>query len=164
MCYAVCFMLLCIINLFILELYMYILYLNCIIVCDDINIIIINPVLIRFFPRHRKWRNTPHPLRDRSYSFPPSRSSAAYSIFNPTFFTLSSTSLFHVIFGRPRFRCPFTSIIIAFFSILSSSLLITCLYHPYSIRLCHSIQRFLQTQHLRQLLRILSIHQFYSTH
>ena len=54
--------------------------------------------------------------------------SAASSIFHPTFFTLSSTCLFHVIFGRPRFRCPFTSIIIAF-SILSSFLLITCPYH-----------------------------------
>ena len=86
--------------------------------------IIINPVLIRFFPRQRRWPNTPHSLRDRSHSFPPSR-----SICNPIFFTLSSTCLFHVIFGRPRFRCPFTSIIIAFFSILSSSLLIKCPYH-----------------------------------
>ena len=50
--------------------------------------------------------------------------SAASSIFNPTFFTF-----FHVIFGCPRFRYPFNSIIIAFFSILLSSLLITCPYH-----------------------------------
>ena len=55
--------------------------------------------------------------------------SAASSVFKPTFFTLSSTCLLLVIFGRPRFRFPFTSIIFVFFSILSSSLLITCPYH-----------------------------------
>ena len=55
--------------------------------------------------------------------------SAASSVFNPTFFTLSSTCLLHVIFGHLRFRCPFTSSIIAFFSILSSYLLITCSCH-----------------------------------
>ena len=55
--------------------------------------------------------------------------SAASSIFNPTSFTHSSTCLLHVIFSRPRFRSPFTSIIFAFFSILLSSFLITCPYH-----------------------------------
>ena len=53
----------------------------------------------------------------------------ASSIFNPTFLTLSSTCLLHVSFGRPHFRSSFTSIIIAFFSIISSFLLITCPYH-----------------------------------
>ena len=77
-----------------------------------------------------------------------------------TFFTLSSTCLLHVIFGRPRFRFEFTSIIIAFISILSSSLLITCPYHLTLFAFCHFIQRFLRrpTQHLHQVLHFLSIH------
>ena len=83
------------------------------------------PVSIHFFPRHRSWPDTPHSFRNRSHTFLHLVRSAAFSIFNPTFFTPFSTCLLHVILGRPRFRCPFTSIIIAF-SILSSSLLITC--------------------------------------
>ena len=77
--------------------------------------------------------------------------SAASSISNPTFFTLYSTCLLPVIFCRPRFRCPFTSSIIAFFSyivVISSNHMSI---PSYSIHLCHSIQRFLQTQHLHQL-------------
>ena len=82
---------------------------------------------MRFFPRHRKWPNTPHFF---AIALTPSLHlvrSAASSIFNPTFFMLSSTCLLHVIFGRPRFCFPFTSSIIAF--TLSSFLLITCSYH-----------------------------------
>ena len=86
--------------------------------------IIIHPVSIRFLPRSRRWPDTPHFLCDRSHTFPPSR-----SIFNPTFFTLSSTCLLHVIFGSAHFRCLFTYGIIAFLSVLSSPLLITCPYH-----------------------------------
>ena len=43
--------------------------------------------------------------------------SAASSIFNSTFSTLSTICL-HIIFVRPRFHCPFTFSIIAFFSII----------------------------------------------
>ena len=47
--------------------------------------------------------------------------SVASSTLNPIFFK--------VFYGRPRFRCPFTSSIIAFFKMLSSFLLTTCSYH-----------------------------------
>ena len=43
--------------------------------------------------------------------------SLASLIFNQTSFTLSPTCLIHVSFDRPRFRSPFTSIIIAFFTV-----------------------------------------------
>ena len=65
---------------------------------------------------------------DRSHTFPPSRLICSFLNLPPDF-TLSSTCLLHVIFGRSRFRCLFTPSIIAFFSILSSSILITCPYH-----------------------------------
>ena len=55
--------------------------------------------------------------------------SVASSTLNPIFFIFSTTCFFHVCFGRPRFRGPFTSNIIAFFKMLSSSLLTTCPYH-----------------------------------
>ena len=54
--------------------------------------------------------------------------SAASWIFNSSYSTVSSTCLLLVVFGRPRFRIPFTSSIIAF-SILSSFLQITCPYY-----------------------------------
>ena len=76
-----------------------------------------HPVSIRFLPRSRRWQDTSHSFRNRSH------------IFNPTSFTLSSTCFLHVIFGRPRFRFPFTSSIIAFFRVSSSFLLITRPYH-----------------------------------
>ena len=54
-------------------------------------------------------------------------------------------ALLHIIFGRPRSRCPFTSSIIAFFSI--RYVIIISSYHmsipSYSFRFYHSIQRFL---------------------
>ena len=81
-----------------------------------------NPVFS--FPKVAGYTSPPPQL----LSHLPSVWSPALSIFNPTFFTLSSTCILHVSVGRPRFRFPFTSIIIAFFSILSS-LLITCPYH-----------------------------------
>ena len=87
------------------------------------------PVSIWFFPRHRRWPDTPHSFRNRSHTFSPSRSICCFLDSKPTFSTLSSTCLLHVIFGRPCFRFPFTSSIIAFFSVLLSQVgLITCPY------------------------------------
>ena len=87
-------------------------------------------------------------LRDRSHTFPHLVRSAASSIFNPTFFTLSFTCLLHVIFGRLTFASHSLP------SSLPCSLLQYIIIIPsnhmsipsYSIRLCHSIQHFLQTQ------------------
>ena len=56
-------------------------------------IIIINPVLIQFFPRYQRWPNAPHSLHDRSHSFPPSRSICS-------FFDLQPDSL-HTLFHLP---------------------------------------------------------------
>ena len=44
---------------------------------------------------------------------------AASSTSNPILFTFYSTCLLHICFGLPRFRCPYTSSINAFFRTLS---------------------------------------------
>ena len=61
------------------------------------------------FPRVRRWPDVPHSLSNRSHSLSRDLArSVASSTLNPIFFKLSSTCLFQVCFGRPRFRCPFT--------------------------------------------------------
>ena len=67
--------------------------------------------------------------------------SVASSTLNPIFFIFSSTCFFHVYVGRPRFRGPFTSNMIAFFKMLSSSLLTTCSYHltPFALAILSKV-------------------------
>ena len=87
------------------------------------------PVLIRFFLVSEGGRMH---LIPSAIALTPSlhlARSVASSNLNPIFFIFFSTCFFHVCFGHPRFRGPFTSNIIAFFKMLSSSLLTTCPYH-----------------------------------
>ena len=67
--------------------------------------------------------------------------SVSSSTLNPIFSIFSSTCFFHVCFGRPRFCGPFTSNIIAFFKMLSSSLLTTCPYHltPFALAILSKV-------------------------
>ena len=82
--------------------------------------------------------------------------SAAFSIFNPTSHSLppaSSMSVLAVLaFASHSLQHHF---LLQYIIIIPSNLMSI---PPYSIRLCHSIQRFLLTLHLHQLLHFLSIH------
>ena len=115
------------------------------------------PVSIRFFPRHRRWPDTPHPFCNRSHTFTPSRSICSFLDlqldFLHTLFHLSPCQFWLFVLSLPihfQHHCLLHYIII----ISSNHMSIPA----YSIRPYHSILRFLQTRHLHQLLHILSIH------
>ena len=117
-----------------------------------------HPVSIRFLPRSRRWPDTPHPLRDCFHTFLPSRSICSFLYLQPDFLH----TLFYLL--PPRHFWPFLLSLPIHFQhhCLFQCITIIPSNHmsipSYSIRLCHSIQRFLQTQHLHQLLHLLSIH------
>ena len=86
--------------------------------------IIINPILIRVYPRKWGWLDLPHS------NFTPTlhlTQFMASSFSKPTLLFSFSTCVFHV-FGRPHFFLPFTSNSNAFLKTCPSSLLNTCLY------------------------------------
>ena len=64
-----------------------------------------------------------------SLSLFPSCAICSLVLLQPNFIYIFFNLLLHICFGLPRFRCPFTSSINAFFRTLTLSLLTTCLYY-----------------------------------
>ena len=109
-------------------------------------IIIINPVLIWFYPRQRGWLDLSHSGSNLSHSHSPSRLILCILLLKPTLLLSFSTCDLHVFLGRTLFLFPFTSNSNAFLKTWPSSLLNTSPSH--SIRLYHLNHCFLQSQHL----------------
>ena len=74
----------------------FLLYCKCKKVCKNNQNFILcdhHPVSIRFFPRSRRWPDTPHPLRDCCHTFLPSRSICTFLDLQPNFVH----TLFHLL-------------------------------------------------------------------
>ena len=70
-------------------------------------IIIINTVLIRFYPCKRGWPDLPHSASNLSHSHSPSRSILCILLLQTN--TLTLLPDLHVFLSHPRFLFPFTS-------------------------------------------------------
>ena len=96
-----------------------------------------NPV----FPHVRRWPDAPHSFSNRSHSLSPSRAICSFLHPQSNLLYILLDLFLHVCFCRPRFRGPFTSNIIAFFKMLSSSLLTTCPCHltPFALAILSKV-------------------------
>ena len=81
------------------------------------------------FGHGQGWPDAPYSLSDHSHYLFPSCAICSPVLLQPIFIYILFNLLLHMCFGLPRFCCPFTSSINAFFRTLSLSLLTTGPYH-----------------------------------
>ena len=106
--------------------------------CNTDQSQLINPTLIRVYPRKPGWPDLPQSNSNLTQF-------TVSSFSKPTLLLSFSTCVFHVFFGCPYFLLPFTSNSTAFLKTCPSSLLNTCPYHliPFAFAIVHC---FLQSQ------------------